>query len=1090
MPAHFNPEFDPADVNTDYGQTGGDITVPTFTADYSPFKFWCQKTLPLVFDDSLSYYEVLCKLVTYVNNLLTDLQTATGSIGTFAQQFVINQEFLNQMAEQLGTNTAQLEAYINARMVDFSAAYEELQAYVNLYFANLDVQEEINTKLDQMAQDGTLDTLLQPFTEDWLENMTAEITADLANQNQTLTNQNARISVLEGRMDTFSTLPAGSTSANAELVDIRTNFLGETYSNAGEAVRASDLIASGYYPLMYSGHKDDWYLSGDDALMSDACNTLSFDITKYKGGKLVYIFNVEYNVYEDYEMGAKNIIGKGSAIIPDSAMTEMEIFPANGYLTLLRNYTDSGSVVGQRLLFIRDIPEDETAQYYYLPYTDFQNQIPGEQSPEHLAPTGCVFPNYMFYVTNWSKTPVDLTLTQAGEAADAKATGDAIAEVSERLGDEYTRYNYTENKNISQTTGDLIDEQGTCVSDFIPYTWTGGTTYDCGDNTKTTYQIAFYDSNKTFITSFRNPSTSGNVTYRNINAETQVTSGVPAYIRFSFKSSYAGSVYQSTLIHYVAAEITVKGLQAQIGSLDDLDTTNKNNLVDALNEVNGKIPDISTPIQPKDTSFMYESPNIADPSRFVVGEYVNQVTGAFAELANQERTDYIHIEGGKTYCIVPESGATNIYIRYAFYDESKMYISGAYALLSDINSIVTAPNNARFIVVSGTITYMPYMIAQSNSAIPFAEYGEEYLLPQYLPTDIGEDVLLNLPEKIYATTGIELNIYFENITENWKEYEWNVQCSKGMQLERGYCYTPANSDTGTTTLTITAKRLNGTRVYSKTVSLITSASTAGNSTTKSVIILGDSTTDNGGVIVKLHEDFTGDVMSVTTLGTRGTAPNNHEGRSGWTLNDYFTKASITYPAGDPRGTVYNPFYNPTSETFDAAYYFANSGVSVPDWFIINMGINDMFNYTSDTSLETQIDTCLGYLSNMITSIKAVSANIKIGICVTIPPNSSQDAFGKAYACGQTRDRYKRNNSLWASAIIAEFDGKNSDNIYVIPIHTNLDTVYNMGMETLPVNARNTDITYQSPIANGGVHPVLVGYWQIADVYKAFLKCNA
>lgn len=517
MPAHFNPEFDPADVNTDYGQTGGDITVPTFTADYSPFKFWCQKTLPLVFDDSLSYYEVLCKLVTYVNNLLTDLQTATGSIGTFAQQFVINQEFLNQMAEQLGTNTAQLEAYINARMVDFSAAYEELQAYVNLYFANLDVQEEINTKLDQMAQDGTLDTLLQPFTEDWLENMTAEITADLANQNQTLTNQNARISVLEGRMDTFSTLPAGSTSANAELVDIRTNFLGETYSNAGEAVRASDLIASGYYPLMYSGHKDDWYLSGDDALMSDACNTLSFDITKYKGGKLVYIFNVEYNVYEDYEMGAKNIIGKGSAIIPDSAMTEMEIFPANGYLTLLRNYTDSGSVVGQRLLFIRDIPEDETAQYYYLPYTDFQNQIPGEQSPEHLAPTGCVFPNYMFYVTNWSKTPVDLTLTQAGEAADAKATGDAIGEVNERLDDitkeiasinifDQNNYTITEGKYLNPSTGNEGTNETYCYqNEYTPCK--ANTNYRGSGFRKTNLEflgayaqfIIFYDANKQYI---------------------------------------------------------------------------------------------------------------------------------------------------------------------------------------------------------------------------------------------------------------------------------------------------------------------------------------------------------------------------------------------------------------------------------------------------------------------------------------------------------------------------------------------------------------------------------------------------------------
>lgn len=34
------------------------------------FRFWCQSVLPLVYDDSLSYYEVLCKVVEYINNLI------------------------------------------------------------------------------------------------------------------------------------------------------------------------------------------------------------------------------------------------------------------------------------------------------------------------------------------------------------------------------------------------------------------------------------------------------------------------------------------------------------------------------------------------------------------------------------------------------------------------------------------------------------------------------------------------------------------------------------------------------------------------------------------------------------------------------------------------------------------------------------------------------------------------------------------------------------------------------------------------------------------------------------------------------------
>lgn len=77
--------------------------------EYKPFRFWCQKVLPLVYDDSLSYYELLCKVVSYINSLTADVKDL-------------------------------------AEMVD---RYEQ-------YFNNLDVQEEINNKLDEMAESGAL----------------------------------------------------------------------------------------------------------------------------------------------------------------------------------------------------------------------------------------------------------------------------------------------------------------------------------------------------------------------------------------------------------------------------------------------------------------------------------------------------------------------------------------------------------------------------------------------------------------------------------------------------------------------------------------------------------------------------------------------------------------------------------------------------------------------------------------------------------------------------------------------------------------------------------------------------------------------
>jgi lysophospholipase L1-like esterase len=304
-----------------------------------------------------------------------------------------------------------------------------------------------------------------------------------------------------------------------------------------------------------------------------------------------------------------------------------------------------------------------------------------------------------------------------------------------------------------------------------------------------------------------------------------------------------------------------------------------------------------------------------------------------------------------------------------------------------------------------------------------------------------------------------------------------------MQLERGFRITPTDADAGNYTMTITATDSTGT-VTTATTTLVIAASTAGSGITDTLIVLGDSTTNNGIAVTKLAQNFSDDAMGLTLYGTRGTAPYKHEGRSGWTFNYYFTVA-------EQEGTdVVNPFFNPTTETFDASYYFANSGVSVPDWFFINLGINDIFGYTSDSALETAITTVKGLCDDMIASLKTAAPSMKIGLCLTIPPNHSQDAFGKAYSNGQTRHRYKRNNIIWVNRLIAEYDNRESEGIYLIPIHTNLDTVYNMGMETLPVNARNTTVTYQSPISNGGVHPVESGYWQIADVYTAFLKAHA
>lgn len=102
-----------------------------------PFRFWCQKVLPLVYDDSLSYYEMLCKVRDYLNKLIEDVSTAEDNIQ------------------------------------DLAEAYAQLEGYVNTYFDSLDVSEEIDAKLDAMVTDGTLTNLIEPIASnivsEWLE---------------------------------------------------------------------------------------------------------------------------------------------------------------------------------------------------------------------------------------------------------------------------------------------------------------------------------------------------------------------------------------------------------------------------------------------------------------------------------------------------------------------------------------------------------------------------------------------------------------------------------------------------------------------------------------------------------------------------------------------------------------------------------------------------------------------------------------------------------------------------------------------------------------------------------------------------------
>lgn len=194
---------DPAD----FGPTLGNYT------ELKPFRYWCQKVLPLVYDDSLSYYELLCKVVDYLNKTMEDVETLHGDV------------------------------------TNLHTAYEELQSYVNDYFSTLDVQEEINNKLNQMASDGSLTALISPLLpniiDEWLE---SNITPTSPPLDSTFTLENAA-----GQSKSIGDkclLSQGNITGDSDVFDLNTAKANTIYGILNSAI-SNDKVLN--YPFELGG---------------------------------------------------------------------------------------------------------------------------------------------------------------------------------------------------------------------------------------------------------------------------------------------------------------------------------------------------------------------------------------------------------------------------------------------------------------------------------------------------------------------------------------------------------------------------------------------------------------------------------------------------------------------------------------------------------------------------------------------------------------------------------------------------------------------------------------------------------------------
>lgn len=355
-------------------------------------------------------------------------------------------------------------------------------------------------------------------------------------------------------------------------------------------------------------------------------------------------------------------------------------------------------------------------------------------------------------------------------------------------------------------------------------------------------------------------------------------------------------------------------------------------------------------------------------------------------------------------------------------------------------------------------------------------YNSDYLRLQDIYTDAGyayswtmdagnTGTLLNrpritLPDTMYVTTGTDMIIYDDAVAQKMiGEYALNIDytCAIGSDTTYGYKFSEVQADTGYYQLIVEAKQC-ATVVDDDTciVRLIKPANGTG---TKTILNIGNSLTNNAasqytGVI---RTNLTG--ITADMVGTQGTAPNEHEGRSGWAYATFLGSSS--------------PFWN--VDHIDFNNYRANTlGLGSPiDIVAIQLGINDLILDAVDTTFaQTEL------LDSVKSLVDYILADGTGAIIIALTPSSENTGDGWWANYTDTRNQnlfIEKIHAFWES-LNNTFSGKKyANNVYI-------------SHQGMTIDRNNGYIKDSNGIHTNGVHPATsYGYGQLANTMTSIME---
>ena len=185
-------------------------------------RFWCQKVLPAVYDQSLSYYEVLCKLAAFLNKMLEELEKMQDNIDALHKAYKDLQDWVNA---EIARFEAHMEQHFDDLTQELWNRFEEyknntnttLQQWFNNYATNTtnnlnkkfnDFVNNANTRIDQMfntytsSTNNEFNTWKTDFTNQYNQ-WKDEVNGQISNINSNISSLTNRVTALENMIKKY-----------------------------------------------------------------------------------------------------------------------------------------------------------------------------------------------------------------------------------------------------------------------------------------------------------------------------------------------------------------------------------------------------------------------------------------------------------------------------------------------------------------------------------------------------------------------------------------------------------------------------------------------------------------------------------------------------------------------------------------------------------------------------------------------------------------------------------------------------------------------------------------------------------------------